>query len=130
MFVKRGKKETLLDTLEVAKKFEQEMIGCKENPIKKDYSRQKQGGTINKPSTEEKGKDAMDLENLHRFIKKLTNEIIDVKINISESSSNQRPYQNFFKRRIENKPFELPLPHANLNIELDDVGMDTFCTYC
>ena len=31
---------------------------------------------------------------------------------------------------MENKPLELPrLPHCNLNIEVDDVSMDNFCTY-
>lgn len=38
MFVKREGKGTLLETLEVDKKIEQEMISCKEKPIKKDCS--------------------------------------------------------------------------------------------
>lgn len=71
----------------------------------------------------------MDLENLHMVIKKFTNEIIDFKKNIGEISSNQRPYWNFFRRPVENKPLELPPPPANLDIGKDDVAMDNICTY-
>lgn len=66
---------------------------------------------------------------MHRVIKKLTNKIIDLKRNIGEIYSNQIPYQNFFRRLVENKPLELPPPPANLNIKLDDARMDHFCTY-
>lgn len=62
-------------------------------------------------------------------MKKLTNEIIDVKRNIGEVSSNHKPYRNFFRRLAQNKPLELPHPPANLNIKLDDITHDNFCTY-
>lgn len=105
------------------------MISCNEYPIKKHYSHQKRGGTINKSSIEEKGKYKIDLENVHRVIKKITNEIIDVKRNIGENYSTQIPYQIVFRKLVEKKPLELPPPPPNLNIELDDVGMDNFFTY-
>lgn len=71
----------------------------------------------------------MDIENFHGAIKELTNEIIDVKRNIGDNYYNQGPYQNSFRRLVENKPLELPPCPANLNVKLDDVGMDNFCTY-
>lgn len=111
-----------METFEVAKKIEQEIISCKDNPLRKDYSHQRRGGTIRKPSNEEKGKDAMDLKNIHKVIKKLTNKIINDKINNEEGYSNKKPYQNFFRRLAENKPLELPPPPTNLNFKLDDVA--------
>ena len=71
----------------------------------------------------------MKLENLHRVINKLTNKIIDVRRFIGEGFSNQKPYQNLFRRLAENKPLELPPTLSNLNFELDDVAQDNFCTY-
>ena len=35
MFIKREEKETFVETFEMAKNIEREMISCKENPIKK-----------------------------------------------------------------------------------------------
>lgn len=43
MFVKREEKEYILETFEVDKNIEQEIISCKQNPIKKDYFDQKKG---------------------------------------------------------------------------------------
>lgn len=73
------------------------MISCKDNPLRKDYSQQIRGGTLSKPSNEENGKEVMDLENLHRVIKKLTNEIIDVKRNIREGSFMLEQESNFLE---------------------------------
>ena len=71
----------------------------------------------------------MDFKNLHRVIKKIRNKIIYVKRNISESSSNQIPYRNLFRRPVENKPLGSLPPPTNLNIKLDDVAIDNFFKY-
>lgn len=84
----------------IAKKLELKIIIYKENPLKKYYSHKKRGGTITKPKVEEKGKYVLDLENLHRFIKKLTNEIIDVEKNIGEGTSNKILFKNLFRKPV------------------------------
>jgi hypothetical protein len=58
---------------------------------------------------------------------KLSNEIIDMKINVGEGNQGQRPYKPFTKR---NPPFkEIEPPPTNLNIDLGNVTSDYFCTY-
>jgi hypothetical protein len=61
------------------------------------------------------------------MVKKLSNEIINMKRNAGEGNQGQRPYKPFFKR---NPPFKSIEPlHANLNIDLGNVVSDSFCTY-
>jgi hypothetical protein len=68
-----------------------------------------------------------DIEDLQQMIKKLSNEIIDMKRSEGEGNQGQRPYKPFFKR---NPPFKaIDPPQANLNIDLGNVASDSFCTY-
>jgi hypothetical protein len=61
------------------------------------------------------------------MVKKLSNEIIDMKRSAGEGNQGQRPYKPFFKR---NPPFKaIEPPPANLNIDLGNVASDSFCTY-
>jgi hypothetical protein len=61
------------------------------------------------------------------MIKRLSNEIIDMKIIPSEGNQGQTPYKSFFKI---NPPFkEIEPPLDNLNIDLGNVAYDSFCTY-
>jgi hypothetical protein len=61
------------------------------------------------------------------MVKKLSNEIIDMKRSAGEGNQGQRPYKPFFKR---NPPFKaIEPPPTNLNIDLGNVASDSFCTY-
>jgi hypothetical protein len=61
------------------------------------------------------------------MVKKLSNEIINMKRSAGEGNQGQRPYKTFFKR---NPPFKSIEQHpANLNIDLGNVASDSFCTY-
>ena len=61
------------------------------------------------------------------MVKKLSNDIIDMKRNAGEGNQGQRPYKSFFKR---NHPFkEIEPPPANLNIDLGNVTSDSLYTY-
>ena len=61
------------------------------------------------------------------MVKKLSNEIIDMKISAGEGNQGQRPYKPFFKRNLLFKAIEPP--PTNLNIDLGNVASDSFCTY-
>ena len=68
-----------------------------------------------------------DIEYLQRMVKKLSNEIIDMKKNAGEGNQGQRTYKPFFKR---NQPFkEIEPPPANLNIDLWIVASNSLCNY-
>ena len=51
---------------------------------------------------EKKGQDSLDLDNLQRVIKKLSNEIIDLKKGTSESTPNKEPPRQPFRRPFPN----------------------------
>jgi hypothetical protein len=61
------------------------------------------------------------------MIKKLSNEIVDMKRSAGEGNQGQRPYKSLFKRNLLFKSIE-PCP-TNLNIDLSNVASDSFCTY-
>jgi hypothetical protein len=61
------------------------------------------------------------------MVKKLSNEIIDMKRNVGEGNQGQRPYNPFIKRNPLFKVIKPPL--ANLNIDLGNVASDSLCTY-
>ena len=71
----------------------------------------------------------MDLKNLHRVIKKIINELIDSKMYIGEGKYNERNFKSFLRELVApNFPKLLP-PPTNLNIDLEVVGMNFFCSY-
>jgi hypothetical protein len=61
------------------------------------------------------------------MIKKLSNEIVDMKRSVGEGNQVQRPYESFFKRNPPLKAIEPP--PTNLNIDLGNVASNSFCTY-
>jgi hypothetical protein len=135
MFVKRAAKQTLAENFEEAKMIEFHMKGCKEGQAslarKESQPPPRRGLLLTRPSgksvepTPDKGNG--DIEDLQRMVKKLSNEIIDMKRNAGEGNQGQRPYKPFFKR---NQPFKaIEPPPANLNIDLGNVASDSFCTY-
>jgi hypothetical protein len=115
MFVKRADKHTLAENFEEAKTIEFQMKGCKESQIslgKKETQQPKRGllltMTQGKQVDQNNEKDSTDMESLQRMIKKLSNEIVDMKINVGEGTSNQRPYRPFFKIPPPFKSIEPP----------------------
>jgi hypothetical protein len=135
MFVKRASKRTLAKNFEEAKTIEFQMKGCKEGQVslvnKEVQPPPRRGILLTRPpgrqaeQTPDKGNG--DKEDLQCMVKKLSNEIIDMKRNVGEENLGQRTYKPFFKR---NPPFkEIEPPPANLNIDLGNVASDSFCTY-
>jgi hypothetical protein len=61
------------------------------------------------------------------MLKKLSNEIIYMKINAGEGNRGQRPYKPYFKRNSLFK--EIEPPPTNLNIDLGNVTSKYLCTY-
>jgi len=107
MWVKRSNVETLQGAIDEAVKVENEMISlttCHPTTGEKRASQtsKKNNGNDNKWA-KTKDKDAMDVEGLHRIIKKLTNTVIDMRRNHGESTSgkggdynNIKPFKPFY----------------------------------
>jgi hypothetical protein len=135
MFVKRVAKPTLAKNFEEAKIIEFQMKGCKDSQIyllKKETKQPPRWGLLltwspGKQTEHNTEKDNADMESLQRMVKKLSNEIVDMKRNAGEGTSNPRSYKPFFRK---NPPFKaLDPPPANLNIDLGEVALDSYCNY-
>jgi hypothetical protein len=135
MFMKRAAKRTLAKNFEQAKMIEFQMKGCKEGHVslvnKESQPPPRRELLLTRPprkkakQTPDKGNG--DIEDLQRMVKKLSNEIIDMKRNTGERNQGQRPYKHLFKRNPSFKAIEPP--PSNLNIDLGNVASDSFCTY-
>ena len=101
MFVRRAAKPTLTETFDEAIKVEKYMFAIKTNPgVDTDSasSSRKKTESPSKTSTpEKKGQDALELDNLQRVIKKLSNEIIDLKKGTSENTPNKESPKQFLE---------------------------------
>jgi hypothetical protein len=112
MFVKMVSKHTLAENFKEDKMIEFQMKGCKEGQVslvKKEFQPPPRRGLllIRPPGKQiERGpkKGSGDIEYLQQMIKKLSNEIIDMKRSVGEGNQGQRPYKPFFKR---NPPFKV-----------------------
>jgi hypothetical protein len=78
------------------------MKGCKESQIslgRKETTQPKRGLLFSRPQgkkpLESNEKDTTDMESLQRMIKKLSNEIMDMKRNVGEGSSYSNTLQTF-----------------------------------
>jgi hypothetical protein len=66
------------------------------------------------------------LDNVVKLVKKLSNEVVDLKKNTREGPSNPRPFHPFFnKNENASKPIEVP----SLTLKLDEFGMENLCSY-
>jgi len=67
-----------------------------------------------------------DLENIVKLVKKLSNEVVNIKNNSKEGTSRPRPFHPFFKRN-DNPPKPPKVPQIALN--MDSFGRDNLCSY-
>jgi len=71
-------------------------------------------------------KEPKDMDIMVKLVKKLLNEVVDLKKNAREGPSRPRPFQPLFKRN-DNPPKPLEVPQLTLN--MDNFGMDNFYFY-
>jgi hypothetical protein len=133
--VKWAAKHTLAENFEESKTIEFQMKGCKEGQVslfkKEVQPPPRRGILLTRPPRKQieigPKKGGRDIEYLQQMIRKLSNEILDMKISVMEGNQGQRPCKPFFKR---NSPFKaIEPPPANLNIDLGNVASESFCTY-
>jgi hypothetical protein len=124
MFIKRPSKPTLAENFEESKIIEFQMKPCKYSHIslsKKEKQNPPRRGLLltrppGKQTEHNKEKDKVDMEILQRMVNKLCKNIVDVKRNTGEGTSNPRTYKPFFRKNTPFKSLDPPL--SNLNIYL------------
>jgi len=107
MFVKRVDKNTLESTFRESIKVYKDMLSLKENPIIKSSSNTidiKNETTMTKYPDDKKKQESIDMEAFQRIVKKLSNEIIDLKKNCGEGSSNPKKGFEFQPKKLESTP--------------------------
>jgi hypothetical protein len=71
--------------------------------------------TSSKPLEEKKQDDPMDMEALQRIIKKLSNDLIDLKKSSGEGSSNPKKFFRFPPKKDKNSPLQIkPIPLSRM----------------
>jgi hypothetical protein len=71
-------------------------------------------------------KEPKDIDSVVKLVKKLSNEVVDLKKNVGEGSSRPRTFHPFFKRN-DNPPRPPEAPQIALN--LDSFDKDNLCSY-
>jgi hypothetical protein len=135
IFFKRAIKPTLDEKFEEDKIIEFQMKGCKEiqtSLAKKEAQQPPKRGFLStrplgKQVEQNIEKESVYMESLQRMIKKYSNEIVDMKRNEGEGTSNQRPYRPFFRNPPPYNAIK-PIP-LNMNIDLVYVALYSFFTY-
>ena len=61
-------------------------------------------------------KESKDIDNVVKFIKKLSNEVVYLKNNVAEGSSKTQNFNSFFKRKYS-PPKPPEPPHMDFNLE-------------
>jgi hypothetical protein len=105
MYVKNSEKGTLEEAFQEALKFEKNMLSLK-GSSSSEPSKDKGKGKIStsKPSEDKNPSDSMDMESLQRIIKKLSNDLVDLKRGSGEGSSNQKKFFKFPPKKDKNTP--------------------------
>jgi hypothetical protein len=99
MWVKRSKKNTLLESFEEAVLIEKDMLSLKDNTnpdTEPSSSSKKKIEILTKPPSNKKDQEPIDMENLQKSFQKLSNQVVDLKRVAEEGSSSKGNYRPLF----------------------------------
>jgi hypothetical protein len=94
IWVKRSKKDTLLEAFEEASQIEKDILSLKDttsNETETSSSSKKKIKILPRPTQSKTQPESSDLENLPKVIQKLSNQVIDLKKMTEEASSSKGP---------------------------------------
>jgi uncharacterized coiled-coil protein SlyX len=113
IFVDRENKTTLVDNLAEALALENRMVALEKRSA---FEERKSKKISFKEDTKKKQmKDPFDMEGLQKVLKAMSNEMIDIRKQVAETSS-KKPYRSF-KRNL---PMEVKPPNAVSNVESEE----------
>jgi hypothetical protein len=116
MFVKKATKHTLAEIFEEAKMIEFQMKGCKDGHVslvkKEVYPSPRRGLLLNippgKPTEQGPKNGSGDIEYLQRMIKKLSNEIVDMKRSAGKETKVKGLIKPFLRETHHSNQLNLP----------------------
>jgi hypothetical protein len=113
IWVKRSKKNTLLEASEEASQIEKDILSLKYNlnsELETSSSSKRKIEILTRPPQTKNQKETLDLESLQKAFQKLSNQFIDLKISVEEASTRKGSFKPTFR-----KPF--PPNRPNLTTE-------------
>jgi hypothetical protein len=123
MFVKQSNKNTLALKFDEAETVERELSAYDQHPC---YEETKSVGKKPLLLTKPPDKESKDIDSVVKMVKKLSNEVVDLKKNVGEGSSKLKNFLPFFKKPY-NPPQPPEPPHMDFN--LDSFSNDNFFSY-
>jgi hypothetical protein len=118
IWVKRSKKNTLLEDFEEAVLIEKDILSLKDNvnaEAESTSSSKKKIEILTRPSPNKKEQETLDLEGLHKAFHKLSNQVIDLKRSAEEGSSSKGNFR---------PPFRRPLPPNRPNLTTEGLNFE------
>jgi hypothetical protein len=123
MIFKHDGKDTLAHNFEEAKSVDKDLSSYDNHP----YSGEtKSAGKKNLLLTKSPEKEPKDINNTFNLVKKLSNEVFNLKKNTGERTSRNIPFHPFLNKN-DNQPKPSEAPQLTLN--LDTFGNDNFYSY-
>ena len=111
IFVDRAAKPTLAENMKEAIAVEKRIISLeKKNAIEERKSKK----VSFKDDSKKKAKDPYDMEGLQKVLKTMSNEMVEIKKQVAETST-KKPFRNFRRNQVESKP-----PNAISNAESEE----------
>ena len=110
MWLKRSKKNTLLESFEEAVLIEKDILSLKYNlssEVETTSSSKKKIEILTRPPQAKNQQETLDLETLQKAFQKLSNQVVDLKISIEEASTSKGGFR---------LPFIKPFPPNQLNL--------------
>jgi hypothetical protein len=107
IWVKRSKKNTLLEYFEEARKIEKDILILKDNlssEAKTTSSSKKKIKILTRPPQAKNQQETLDLEILQKDFQKLSNQVVDLKISTEEESISKRGFKPPFRKPPPNRP--------------------------
>jgi hypothetical protein len=123
MFVKRVGKVIQTQNCEEAKNVEKKNLSLGRSPrVEENRAASKKPLLLIKPIDQK----PTDLDSVLKLVNKLSNEVVDLKRNVSKGSSHRKPFRDFY-RKTNNQP--KPPKYSNPNMNLDEFFIGNLCSY-
>jgi hypothetical protein len=126
IWVKRSKKSTLLEAFEEVSQIKKDILSLKDNLSNEEEitpSSNKKIEILTRPLQTKTQSETLDLESLQKVIHKLSNQVIDLRRSVEESSSSKGNYKPPFKKPFS--PNWLNLTPEGLNFESLQYALQT-----
>jgi hypothetical protein len=123
MFVKRANKNTLALNFDEVETVEGELSSYEHHSHTEEA---KMTGKRPLLLTKPPKKEPKDIDNVVKLVKKLYNEVVDIKKNVGEGTSKPRTFRSFLKRQ-DSPPKPPEPPHMDFNLE--SFNNDRLCSY-